>query len=134
MFRKLLPELIALVESFHEVPYWKGRFSEDVLPRLNKGWRLAGIAHDGDFCFDCLRKDCEFELDHMNYDWVSGEETFALLNPEPVTVLSSAVRMVLSNLARTQQYVTENAYYDDYSDEENNYEDYSDEESSDEED
>lgn len=136
MFRKLLPELLALVESFHEVPYWKGRFSEDVLPHLNKGWRLVGIEHDGDFCFDCLRKDCEFELYHLDHDWVSNEEAFTLLNPEPVVVFSNTTLRLLGNFARATQYAATNSYYDDYSDEEYSHchDDYSDDESSDEED
>lgn len=139
MFNRLSPELVALVESFHEVPYWKGRFSEGVLPHLNKGWRLVGIAHDGDFCFGCLRKNCEFEFDHPDHDWISDEETFELLNQEPVIVLNSAARVVFGNLARAKQQADEEANYYDYSDEEEGYEVYSDEvysneESSDEED
>lgn len=132
----LLPELIALVESFQEVPYWRGRFSNGVLPHINKGWRLVGIADDGDFCFDCLRKDCEFEFDHMDYNWVSNEEAFALLNPEPVCVFDNRALRVLGNFAKATQYAATNAYYDDYSDEEygHGHDDYSDEESSDDED
>lgn len=136
MSRMLLPELIALVESFQEVPYWKGRFSEDVLPYLNKGWCLVGIADDGDFCFDCLRKNCEFELEHLDHNWVSNEEAFALLNPEPICVFDNAALRVLSNFAKATQYATTNSYYDDYSDKEYSYghDDYSDDESSDDED
>lgn len=134
MFRKLLPELVALVESFHEVPYWKGRFSKDVLPHLNMGWRLVGIEYDGDFCFNCLRKNCEFELDHLNHDWVSDDEAFELLNPEPVLVFNNTALRVLANFARATQHAAAYSYYDDYSDEEYAHNDYSDEEGSDEED
>ena len=36
------PELLQHVETFLEVPYWKGQFTQHILPHLNKGWRLVG--------------------------------------------------------------------------------------------
>lgn len=55
MFFSLSPELISLVEAYHEVPYWKQRFSQDVIPQLDKGWRLVGSA--GDKCHICYTDD-----------------------------------------------------------------------------
>lgn len=55
MFFSLSPELISLVEAYHEVPYWKQRFSQDVIPLLDKGWRLVGSA--GDKCHICYIDD-----------------------------------------------------------------------------
>jgi len=73
MFFSLSLELIQLVESFHDVPYWKERFNQDVLPHLNKGWRLVG--GPGDKCHICYTDDsCHRRRTTAEKVWMSKEE------------------------------------------------------------
>jgi len=81
MFFSLSYELIQLVESFNKYPYWKNRFSQDVVPCLNKGWRLAtiyiheGIAYKCANCYSygeggtCLNCDDDYnDLVYMSFE------------------------------------------------------------------
>ena len=81
----LLPsELVALVETFSLAyeSHWKTRITRDVLPALDKGWRLVG---DGT-CTGCYSGFCGYYgQPHEVYDWLSREQLIieqkALLEP-----------------------------------------------------
>ena len=115
MFFSLSYELITLVESFHEVPYWKKQFSQDVLPQLDKGWRLIGVEYDGEFCFDCLHGEaCEIELYHPNYEWVSNDEVADLLDPKLVYGFSGDFYAAIIRTNDNVRLIKDNNnYYDD---------------------
>ena len=88
MLAKLPNDLFKIIEAllpeWKKMPYWKNRFTQDVIPNLNKGFRLVGFwqnhIQDGilNGCANCyhygngyLCPDCEDDsnivLGHMSY-------------------------------------------------------------------
>jgi hypothetical protein len=55
MFIGLPDDIINLIESFQKISYWKNRFTQDVLPQLNKGWRLVRVStyNNNKLCKNC---------------------------------------------------------------------------------
>jgi hypothetical protein len=50
----LLEDIVCLIETFTGPNYWKLHFSNKVLPRINKSWRLVGIdPNDDQPCPNC---------------------------------------------------------------------------------
>jgi len=66
MFFTIEAGIIAHIESFHAVPYWKGQFSNQVLVEINKGWCLVGEGS----CIGCYKGDCRMEPFHRRYEWM----------------------------------------------------------------
>ncbi len=52
---------------------YKLRFSEDVLPCIDKGYRFVGINQDGFICCNCYSLS-ECDDSHTSYRWVTYEE------------------------------------------------------------
>ena len=50
----LLEDIVCLIESFTGPNCWKLEFSKNVLPRINKNWRLVGVnPTDNEPCNNC---------------------------------------------------------------------------------
>jgi len=89
----LVPELQQLVFGFLHpweiVPHWRHRFTQDVLPGINKGFRLVsritidGIVHkctncyaygNNGLCLNCENDEDEFDdLDYMSFEEFAAE-------------------------------------------------------------
>lgn len=77
MYYSLSPEIISLIESYHVIPYWKMYFSKNVLPSINKGWRLVGlnINYTSIKCLICyISKTCHIHTNSAKVVWMSEEE------------------------------------------------------------
>jgi hypothetical protein len=62
MYNILDFHLIQIIESYSSnIPYWKNRFTQDVLPLLDQGYRLIG--HECENCYIFGENDC---YDHDN--------------------------------------------------------------------
>ncbi len=85
MYSLFPPEIIALIESFHTVPYWKNRFDQDVLPCLDKGWRLVCTQSNEIPCYECYHTgkcfywDYESQSVHMSYEQFSRQNWYKYL-------------------------------------------------------
>lgn len=77
MFFNLSPEIISLIESYHVITYWKMQFSKNVLPLINKGWKLVGlnINYTSIKCLVCYTsKICYIHTNSAKVVWMSQEE------------------------------------------------------------
>ncbi len=80
MFAQLLPELITMIEEFSG-SYWRPRFSNDVLPELNQGWRWTAFDYvstrfpEGSWCGNCYfygHNNCRHG-ENIHYEYVSKQ-------------------------------------------------------------
>jgi predicted GNAT superfamily acetyltransferase len=128
LFNQLLnPDLFRQIQAFQrpsywrnfcpkEQAYWKNRFSRDIIPQLDKGYRLVEFSFDLDgnytFCTDCYQyglcyaddygidpQTIEITIDHVSYETFSQHAENMFWNLEQYKVLSKTLygRYAISN-------------------------------------